>query len=434
MSDDRPEIAWRRVRLGDVCLVNPDKRDAAWPHEEIEYIDISSVGTGVITTPPARLPVSKAPSRAQRLVRRGDTIIATVRPNLRSFVYMSATKPNTVVSTGFAVLRATGDSDERFIYYVVSDQSFTNYLAARAHGSAYPAVSVAVIRDAKLLLPPLDVQRAIGELLGSLDDKIDQNRRMAQSLERMMREIFRSWFVDFEPMKAKAGGATAYPSIPQPVFDALATRFVKSELDRVPEGWEVKAIGDVVSVKGGATPSTKNPEYWEGGIHYWATPRDMSRLSLPVLLETERRITDAGVACISSGLLPIGTVLLSSRAPVGYLAVAAVPTAINQGFIAMICDGPLPPVYILNWTYQSLDAIRARASGTTFPEISKSSFRPMQVVVPPEAVVSAFKDVADPLFDLLVAAEKESLRLAALRDYLLPRLLTGSVTVEVRNG
>jgi len=271
-------------------------------------------------------------------------------------------------------------------------------------------------------------------VLGSLDDKIEQNRRTARALERMARAIFRAWFVNFEPVKAKAAGATSFPSMPRPLFDTLPTRFVESEIGLVPDGWKVRPIGDIVSVKGGATPSTKNADYWEGGVHCWATPRDMSRLHHPVLLDTERRITDAGVACISSGLLPIGTVLLSSRAPVGYLAIAALPTAINQGFIAMVCDGPLPPVYVLNWAYLSLDAIRARASGTTFPEISKSNFRPMQVVVPPEPVVIAFTDAAEPLFDLLVAAEKESLRLAALRDFLLPRLLNGSVTVEVHNG
>ena len=114
----------------------------------------------------------------------------------------------------------------------------------------------------------------------------------------------------------------------------------------------------------------------DGGEHCWATPKDMSRLSHPVLLHTERRITEAGVNSISSGMLPVGTVLMSSRAPVGYLAIARVPTAINQGFIAMVCDGPLPPTYVLSWALTSMDAIKAHASGTTFPEISKTNFPP----------------------------------------------------------
>jgi type I restriction enzyme, S subunit len=215
--------------------------------------------------------------------------------------------------------------------------------------------------------------------------------------------------------------------MPQTVFDALPTRLLNSEIGPVPEGWEVKPIGEVVSVKGGATPSTKNPEYWEEGIHCWATPKDMSRISYPVLLDTERRITDAGIDCISSGLLPTGTVLMSSRAPVGYLAIAGVPTAINQGFIAMVCDGPLPSTYVLQWAHASMDAIHGRASGTTFPEISKKNFRPLPVVVPPPQ----FRNLADPLFDLLTATVKENGSLALTRDYLLPRLLSGVLSVSL---
>ena len=300
--------------------------------------------------------------------------------------------------------------------------------------SSVPGVNRNDLHRILVLLPPLDEQRAIAGVLGALDDKIDQNRRTARALDRLARTIFRAWFVDFEPVKAKAAGAASFPSLPQPVFDALPTRFVDSEIGPVPEGWEVQPIDDVITVKGGGTPSTKNPNYWDGGEHCWATPRDMSRLAHPVLLDTERRITDAGVKHISSGLLPVGTVLMSSRAPVGYLAIAGVPTAINQGFIAMICDGPLPPIFVLNWVSSSMEAIKARASGTTFPEISKRNFRTLTAVKPTGDVIVAYQRAAEPLFDLLTARVKENVCLAKIRDYILPRLLSGQVRVEVTNG
>ena len=202
----------------------------------------------------------------------------------------------------------------------------------------------------------------------------------------------------------------------------------------MPEGLEVVSIGDVATVKGGGTPSTKTPDYWDGGEHCWATPRDMSRLRHPVLLDTERRITDAGVKHISSGLLPVGTVLMSSRAPVGYLAIAGVPTAINQGFIALVCDGPLPPTFILNWALSQMETIKSRASGTTFPEISKKNFRPLSVVRPTDDVIAAYQQAVEPLFDLLTVCVKENVRLAEMRDYLLPRLLSGQIRVEVTDG
>ena len=331
---------------------------------------------------------------------------------------------------GLIVIKPDAEADKRFLFYRLRADDYRHHILATASGSTVRHTSPGRICDFETTLPSIDEQRAIAGALGALDDKIEQNRRTARALERLAREIFRAWFVDFEPVKAKAAGASAFPSMPQHVFDALPTRFVDSDIGPVPERWEVRAIGDVVTAKGGGTPSTKSPHYWDGGEHCWATPKDMSRLSHPVLLDTERRITAAGVNSISSGILPVGTVLMSSRAPVGYLAIAGVPTAINQGFIAMVCDGPLPPTYVLNWAFTSMDAIKAHASGTTFPEISKKNFRPLPVVVPTANVIIAYQELADPLYELLTASVKEGDRLARMRDYLLPQLLSGSVRVR----
>ena len=337
------------------------------------------------------------------------------------------------IGRGIAAIRHKRDERLQPFVRAVVEYGLPDLLA-QATGSTFPNVSAAQL--AAVPYPDIDLaeQRAIAEVLGALDDKIEQNRRTARALDRLARAIFRAWFVDFEPVKAKAAGATAFPSMPQPVFDALPTRFVDSDIGPVPEGWDPKAIGDVVTAKGGGTPSTKNPDYWDGGDHCWATPKDMSRLSHPVLLDTERRITDAGVNSISSGILPVGTVLMSSRAPVGYLAIAGVPTAVNQGFIAMVCDGPLPPTYVFNWAFTSMDTIKAHASGTTFAEISKKNFRPLPVVVPTTNVVAAYQEAADPLFDVLTACVKENGQLAEMRDYLLPKLLSGQVRVEATHG
>ena len=119
------------------------------------------------------------------------------------------------------------------------------------------------------------------------------------------------------------------PGLPAEHYDLFPDRLVPSELGHIPEGWDVKALGEVTDVVGGTTPSTKVTEYWEGGTHWWATPKDLSSLSSHVLLDTDRKITDAGLAKVGSGLLPPGTVLLSSRAPIGYLAISEEPVAIK---------------------------------------------------------------------------------------------------------
>ena len=147
----------------------------------------------------------------------------------------------------------------------------------------------------------------------------------------------------------------------------------------------------------------------------------------PVLLSTERRLSTKGLAKIGSGLLPVGTLLMSSRAPIGYLAIAQVPVAINQGYIAMPPGSPLPPLYMLFWCRQNMEGIKARANGSTFMEISKKAFRPIPVLVPPRPVIDAFMAVASALFDRLVENERQAQTLATLRDTLLPRLISGQL-------
>jgi type I restriction enzyme S subunit len=327
-------------------------------------------------------------------------------------------------------LRLPATCDATFVAYQLQLTSHRAWMLQHAAGTTMPSLNEDIIRRIPILLPPLPRQREIALFLRSLDDKIEQNRRTGRKLEALARAVFKAWFVDFEPVKAKAAGATAFPGMAPETFTTLPTRLLDSELGPLPEGWEVKPIGDVVTVRGGGTPSTKDDSYWNDGKHFWATPKDLSSLQHPVLLSTERRITDAGVAKISSGVLPINTVLLSSRAPVGYLALAKVPTAVNQGFIAIECTGPLKTHFVLHWLDRAMEEIKGRASGTTFAEISKSAFRPIPAVVPAPEIVSAFEDAAKPMYNMVAHLVTESAKLAILRDYLLPRLLNGRVRVR----
>jgi type I restriction enzyme S subunit len=178
-----------------------------------------------------------------------------------------------------------------------------------------------MIESLYIRAPLIGEQRAIAHILGTLDDKIENLRKQNETLEAMARALFKAWFVDFEPVRAKMEGrwqrGQSLPGLPAHLYDLFPDRLVDSELGEIPEGWRLSTIGEEVTVCGGSTPSTKETEYWEGGQHCWATPKDLSALKFPVLLDTDRKITDAGLAKISSGLLPVGTVLLSSRAPIG---------------------------------------------------------------------------------------------------------------------
>ncbi len=190
----------------------------------------------------------------------------------------------------------------------------------------------------------------------------------------------------------------------------------------------MKPIGGVVKVVGGSTPSTEVPAYW-GGEYYWTTPKDLSSLSTPVLLGTERKITKPGLATISSGLLPVDTLLMSSRAPVGYLAVTKVPIAVNQGYIAIPPHDRLSSLFLLYWCEANMERIKERAGGTTFQEISKMNFRPIPIVLPAEEVLAWFNVTVGPMFERIVSNERESQTLAAIRDALLPKLISGELRV-----
>ena len=296
-------------------------------------------------------------------------------------------------------------------------------------GAVFDSLRCADVPNFELRIPPLSEQRVIAHILGALDDKIELNRRMSETLEVIARAFFKSWFVDFDPVRAKVEGRK--PGLPTILADLFPDSFEDSQLGEIPKGWTVKIIGDLAEVRGGGTPNTTEPRYWKGGRNFWATPKDLSRLSVPVLLDTERSITDAGLSQISSGLLPRGTVLLSSRAPIGYLAITEVPVAINQGFIALTPRHEVSNIFLFFWAGVAHDEIVSRANGSTFLEISKANFRPILVVTPSGSVMREFEQLVRPLFERIVECAREARTLADVRDSILPRLISGTLRVRV---
>ena len=317
-----------------------------------------------------------------------------------------------------------------FLFYFFRSDDGRHELLKNASTVGTPGIGqpLSSLRSIKVPLPPLAEQKAIAAVLGALDDKIELNRRMNGTLEAMARALFQSWFVDFEPVRAKLDGREPFGL--DPASAALfPDSFDGSAAGQIPNGWRIKPVSEVVDCVGGGTPSTAEPIYWEGGTHHWTTPKDFSSLQAPILLDTERKLTDDGIAKISSGLLPAGTLLLSSRAPVGYLAITAIPVAINQGFIALKCNDFASNFFMLNWCQTNMAEIKSRATGTTFAEISKQNFRPIPVVLPPIELMAAFTAKAAPLYAQITANLHQSQALANLRDTLLPKLLSGELAL-----
>ncbi len=363
--------------------------------------------------------------RKSRLTPGDVVIVRTGKPGACSVVPEWLDDAN---CSDLVIVRCGPQLNNRFLAYYVNTVA-CDHVAAHLVGAVQQHFNVGSARTMRLNLPPIAEQKAIAEVLGALDDKIELKRRMNATLEAMARALFQSWFVDFDPVRAKLDG-TRPVGLDKVTAALFPSSFQDSEIGHLPKGWSIKPVGEVVDCVGGGTPSTADLKYWEGGTHHWTTPKDFSSLQAPILLDTDRKLTDTGIAKISSGLLPVGTLLLSSRAPVGYLAIAAMPVAINQGFIALKCSERASNFFMLNWCQTNMAEIESRATGTTFAEISKQNFRPIRVVLPPKELMAAFTAKVAPLYAQITANLHQSRTLATLRDTLLPKLLSGELIAK----
>ncbi|HEY4358999.1 MAG TPA: restriction endonuclease subunit S [Acidobacteriaceae bacterium] len=356
----------------------------------------------------------------------GDVVITTEAP-----IGEVAQLHSERVALAQRVILLRGDAqvlDNTFLKYLMLSDEVQVQLRSRASGTTVTGIKQSELRKIMLRIPSLETQREIAATLDSLDRRIDLLKATNETLDAMARAIFKSWFVDFDPVRAKAEGRE-----PDGMDAATAaffpSEFQDSELGPLPERWVVRTIGDICEAVGGSTPSTKNEEYWNNGEFHWTTPKDLSDLKSPILLDSERKLTAKGIASVGSGLLPVGTVLLSSRAPIGYIAIAEISTAINQGFIAMKANHGVSNLFLWLWTANSIELIKSRANGSTFQEISKKNFRPILLAVPVAEVMERFDMITRPLYEKIVCNDRQRLLLTALRDTLLPRLISGKLRV-----
>ena len=296
-----------------------------------------------------------------------------------------------ILAQRVACLRAKNGFCQDYLWYTIFSDNFKKYVEAIHTGTSIPHISQKQIEDFEILCPSLDTQRRIASILTSLDDKIDLLRRENATLEAMAEMLFRQWFVE----EAK-------------------------------EDWEEGKLGDILSVKGGTTPSTKEPSFWDGDIA-WTSPRDITTLKGLYLFDTEKKITPKGLKQISSGLLPAGTLLMSSRAPVGVLAFAEIPLAINQGYIAILDDKGYSKEFVYLWLKTNMDLVHSYSNGSTFMEISKSAFKSLDLAIPSQSEVEEFVGKVKPYFEKIRVNETQIRTITKTRDELLPRLMNNEI-------
>ena len=325
------------------------------------------------------------------------------------------------------------DVDARFLYYVFT-QLGHKLDSAGGGGSVYTNVSKSRFSDIEVIIPTdLTEQQAIAHILGTLDDKIELNRRMNETLEAMVRALFKSWFVDFDPVRAKMEGrwcpGKSLPGLPAHLYDLFPDRLVESEFGEVPEGWEVGTLDDTIEIYSGGTPKTSIAEYWNGDIT-WYTAKDAPPLSDIFVLETERSITQTGLENSAAKILPAKTTVITARGTVGRLACLGIPMAINQTCYGIRGAHGYPNLFTYFNIRMFVDELQRRTHGTIFDTITRQTFKTVEILLPPTDLAKALESAINPSMKYILDNTRESHTIATLRNALLPKLVSGELRVQ----
>jgi type I restriction enzyme S subunit len=297
----------------------------------------------------------------------------------------------------------TTDLDLRFLYYNLLDFDLDRLKS----GSAVPGLNRDEFYSETIVVPPITEQKKIAFILENLDRQIEVNNRINKNLEDVVQTLFTHQFVNFGP------------------YDD----FEDSPIGEVPKCFDILDMGDICSTRGGGTPSTENDEYWEGD-NLWLTPKDVTSLNTKMVFDTTRKITDKGLNNSSTKIMPKKSVLLTSRATVGEVVVNREPMGTNQGFICIQPNERVETYYLSCLLKNKRPEIESRASGSTYDEISQTSFNEIKLAVPPKEDIERFENRVEDLYEEIYTRELQNRKLESLRDTLLPKLMSGEIRVN----
>lgn len=332
--------------------------------------------------------------------RNGDTIMARITPCLENgkTAKVSILDDGEVGfgSTEYIVFRAKEGVDEDFIYYLVCSPLVREpAIKSMVGSSGRQRVQTDVVQGITVMVPTLEEQEAIAGILKLLDDKIAVNRKINHNLEQQVQSYFQELFVD-----------------------------------NVAPEWITGTISDFGAVVGGSTPSKAKPEYYTKSGIAWITPKDLSINKSKFISHGENDITDLGLKNSSASIMPKGTVLFSSRAPIGYIAIAAGEVTTNQGFKSIVPKLEIGTAFVYFFLKRNLSIIEGMASGSTFKEVSGNTMKNIPAVIPDNETLAKFNDFCAPIFAQQQVLEEQNQSLVILRDNLLPKLMSGEVDVS----
>ena len=389
--------AWKKCRIGDLC----DTISETYKRTDnmVVLINTSDVLEGEVLnhTP---VPNENLKGQFKKTFQRDDILYSEIRPANKRFAFIDFEDTSKyIASTKLMVLRPRKDAVlPLFLYAILKSRDVLEELQhlAETRSGTFPQITFSSeLAPMEIMLPDFTTQKQIVGILSAIEDKIRLNTAINENLEQQAQAYFVDLFI-----------TNANPN------------------------WRIGTISDLGNVVGGGTPSKKVEEYYTSDGIAWITPKDLSNDKSKFVAQGETDITELGLSKSSATLMPKGTVLFSSRAPIGYIAIADGQVCTNQGFKSIVPLDNVGTAFVYYFLKENLSAIENVASGSTFKEVSGSTMKSFTAIIPDNDTLAEFQRFCSPLFEQQRALEYENRYLASIRDTLLPKLMNGEIDVS----
>lgn len=384
---------WKRLSLGDITELvidyrgkTPKKLGGDWSSSGYRALSAKNIKTGHIVQPDTIRFVDEEMYRKwmKDEVQRGDIIITSEAPFGQIYYWDSDEK--IVLSQRLFCVRVKKEYHPRFVYYYMTTEDFQGEMDGRATGTTVVGLRQPELMKCELYCPDFDTQKKIASILASIDAKIDTNSKINDNLQQQAAALFANF------------------------YDRAETEV---------------GFTEIIQILGGGTPKTGENSYWNGSVPFF-TPKDVGS---PYTLTTEKTITEEGLAHCNSRLYPVNTVFVTARGTVGKVGLPGVPMAMNQSCYALI-GKDTHQLLVYFYTLKAVDRLKHKASGAVFDAITTRDFESEIISKLSDIDAKAFLDIAEPIYRAVLSNSIENLRLVALRDSLLPKLMSGEIDVS----
>ena len=415
-------VRWPRLRFGDCAKL---VRDTVSPEdlEDVPYIGLEHIGKNTLTL--VDCGVAKDVSSTKTRFRRGDILFGKLRPYFRKVIRAGF---DGICSTDIWVVRPIKGMNVDFLFYVMASSEFVNSAARGSEGTRMPRAKWGWVSQYETPIPPLNEQHVIARVLRTLDEKIELNWQMNKTLEGMARTLFKSWFVDFEPVRAKMDGrwrrGESLPGLPAHLYDLFPDRLVDSDLGKIPKGWTTEALNHWASV---------NPESWS----HTNVPKEVEYIDLANtkwgVVESTQHFLWSNAPSRAKRVLRSGDTIVGTVRPANgsYSLIATDGLTGSTGFAVLRPKNPRYRefVYLAVTAVENIERLAHRADGAAYPAVQPDVVAETKVVMPrsDHDILDHFSKTVAPLFNKAEFIKAESRSLAILRDELLPKLISGEL-------